>query len=196
MVYGLTGGTGSGKTSVSEYLKEHGYKVVDADQIARELTEKGSPVLDELKTAFGPEIIAEDGSLLRKKLGSIVFNDKTKLDKLNEIMEERLNERFIKALDRAQVEDPYGKVFFDAPTLLETNREWLVDRIWVVVSDQEARIKRIMDRDGITREQVLSRMANQLSDEEKIKRADVVIYNNGSLDDLKLTVSNALDQSS
>ena len=192
MVYGLTGGTGSGKTSVSEHLKELGYTVIDADIIARELTDKGSPVLDDLKAEFGPEIIAEDGSLLRKKLGSIVFNDKSKLERLNEIMEDRLNARFIEALDKARIENPYGKVFFDAPTLLETNREWLVDNIWVIVSDKEKRIRRIMDRDGLTREQVLSRMANQLSDEEKIKRADVVIYNNGSLDDLKKQIDSLL----
>lgn len=185
MVYGLTGGTGSGKTSVSEYLKQLGYTVIDADKIARELTEKGSPVLDKLKAEFGTEIIDENGSLLRKKLGSIVFNDKEKLDKLNSLMEKDLNEAFIKAIDRACVENPYGKVFFDAPTLLESSREWLVDKIWVVVSDIETRIKRIMDRDRISREQVLARMSNQLSDEEKMKRADVVIYNNGSLDDLK-----------
>ena len=192
MVYGLTGGTGSGKTSVSGYLKELGYTVIDADKIARELTEKGSPVLDKLKEEFGPQIIDEDGSLIRKKLGAIVFSDKEKLKKLDSIMEKDLTEKFIHVLDKARIEDPYSKIFFDAPTLLESNREWLVDRIWVVVSDKETRIRRIMERDGITREQVLARMSNQLSDEEKIKRADVVIYNNGSLQDLRKQIDTIL----
>ena len=192
MVYGLTGGTGSGKTSVSEYLKELGYTVIDADQIARGLTEKGSPVLDKLKAAFGPQIIAEDGSLLRKKLGAIVFSDRSQLDKLNSIMEKDLTDMFIRVLDEARVRNPYSKVFFDAPTLIESSREWLVDRIWVVVCDKEKRIRRIMDRDGISREQVLDRMSNQLSDDEKIKKADVVISNNGTLEDLKAQVEKAL----
>ena len=185
MVYGLTGGTGSGKTSVSEYLKELGYTVVDADEIARELTKKGSPVLDEIKSAFGSDIISEDGTLLRKKLGNIVFNDEEKLEILNSIMSCYLDERFVQVLDKARAENIYGKVFFDAPTLLESGREWLVDSIWVVVSPVEDRIKRIMQRDGISREQVLARMKNQLPDEEKIKKADVVIYNNGTIEDLK-----------
>ena len=185
MVYGLTGGTGSGKTSVSEYLKELGYTVVDADEIARELTKKGSPVLDEIKSAFGSDIISEDGTLLRKKLGNIVFNDEEKLEILNSIMSCYLDERFVQVLDKARAENIYGKVFFDAPTLLESGREWLVDSIWVVVSPVEDRIKRIMQRDGISREQVLARMKNQIPDEEKIKKADVVIYNNGTIEDLK-----------
>ena len=193
MVYGLTGGTGSGKTSVSNYLKELGYTVIDADKIAREITETGSPVLAELKNTFGDSIIAEDGSLLRKKLGSIVFNDKEQLDKLNTIMARYLDERFVQVLDAARVNDPYGKIFFDAPTLLESGREWLVDKIWVVVSDLEVRIQRLMERDGITREQVLARMSNQLSDNEKIERADKVIYNDGTLDDLKAHVDQALE---
>ena len=192
MVYGLTGGTGSGKTLVSEYLTELGYRVIDADKISRELTEKGSPVLDELREGFGPGIFSDDGELLRKELGKIVFSDEIQLEKLNSIMAKHLDARFVETLNRARIEDPYGKIFFDAPTLLESGREWLVDRIWVVVSDPETRIRRLMSRDGLTKDQVLARMANQLPDEKKIERADVVIYNNGTIEELKEQINNIL----
>ena len=193
MVYGLTGGTGSGKTLVSDYLAELGYKVIDADKIARELTQKGSPVIDELREEFGPGIISKDGELQRKDLGKIVFNDEAQLEKLNNIMAKHLDARFVEILNKARIEEPYGKIFFDAPTLLESGREWLVDRIWVVVSDPETRIRRLMQRDDLSRDQVLARMANQLPDEQKVERADVVIYNNGTIAELKDQIDKILD---
>lgn len=192
MVYGLTGGTGSGKTTVCGYLEEMGYTVIDADKVARSLTEPGSAVLNLIAETFGKEILAEDGSLIRKKLGDIVFNNKEKLKQLNDIMGPAMDEAFKSALDEASMENPYSKVFFDAPTLYESGREKMVDKVWVVAAGLETRIKRIMDRDGLSREQVLARMANQLPEEEKIRRADVVIYNDGTLEDLRRTVENAL----
>lgn len=193
MVYGLTGGTGSGKTTVANYLTEMGYKVIDADVIARSLTEPGSKVLWQLAENFGSEIIAEDGTLIRKKLGDIVFNNKEKLQQLNDIMGPSMDAAFKEALDSAILEDPYSKVFFDAPTLYESGREYMVDKVWVVAAGLETRIKRIMERDGLSREQVLARMENQLPEEEKIRRADVVIYNDGTLEDLRLAVEKALN---
>ena len=192
MVYGITGGTGSGKTTVCGFLEEMGYTVIDADKVARSLTEPGSQVLWKLSETFGKEIIAEDGSLIRKKLGEIVFNNKEKLQQLNDIMGPAMDEAFRSALDAAVLENPYSKVFFDAPTLYESGRESMVDKVWVVAAGLETRIKRIMDRDGLSREQVLARMANQLPEEEKIRRADVVIYNDGTLEDLRMTVEKAL----
>ena len=193
MIYGLTGGTGSGKTTVAEYLKESGCEVVDADIIAREVTAKDSPVLATLAEVFGADILDENGELIRKKLGSIVFGDKEKLTRLNEIMREALDTRFRKALAEAGEKRLYSKVFFDAPALYETNRESFVDKVWVVAADRETRIARIMKRDGLTREQVLERMDSQLPEEEKIKRADVVIYNDGTLEDLRNKVADALN---
>ena len=192
MVYGLTGGTGSGKTTVAKYLTEMGYTVIDADVIARSLTDPGSEVLRLLAESFGEDIIAEDGSLIRKRLGDIVFNNKEKLQQLNDIMGPSMDKAFLKALNDAVLERPYSKVFFDAPTLYESGRECMVDKVWVVAAGLETRIKRIMDRDGLSREQVLARMANQLPEEEKIRRADVVIYNDGTLEDLRCAVEKAL----
>ena len=194
MIYGLTGGSGSGKTTVCGYLEEMGYKVIDADKVARSLTEAGSPVLLKLQEAFGDDIIDESGELIRKKLGEKVFNDKEKLDLLNSIMGPSMDEIFERQLTEARIEYPYSKVFFDAPTLYESGRETLVDQVWVVAAGLETRIRRIMDRDGISREQVLARMASQLPEEDKIRRADVVIYNDGTLEDLRNAVIDALNK--
>ena len=194
MVYGLTGGTGSGKTTVANYLTEMGYTVIDADIVAKSLTEPGSNVLWKLADTFGSGIIAEDGSLIRKKLGEIVFNNKEKLQQLNDIMGPAMDDVFQKVLDEARLEHPYSKIFFDAPTLFESGREYMVDKVWVVAAGLETRIKRIMDRDGITREQVLARMSSQLPEEDKIRRADVVIYNDGTLEDLRNAVIEALNK--
>ena len=192
MIYGLTGGTGSGKSTVAQYLKEFGCEVVDADLIARQVTEKGAPVLKDLADAFGSDILDENGELIRKKLGSKVFGDSEKMAVLNELMRKALDEGFEKALKEASSKRLYSKVFFDAPALFETNREYMVDKVWVVAADKEARIARIMMRDGITREEVLARMASQLPDDDKIARADFVIYNDGTLEDLKEKVRKAL----
>ena len=193
MFYGLTGGTGSGKSTVAEYLRKFGCEVVDADIIAREVTAKGSPVLDDLAKEFGADILDENGELIRKKLGSIVFGDEEKLAKLNEIMRVALDTRFREALDTAASKRLYSKVFFDAPALFETKREHFVDKIWVVAADRETRIARIMKRDGISREEVLKRMESQLPDDEKMRRADLVIHNDGTLEDLKNKVTEALN---
>ncbi len=192
MIYGLTGGTGSGKTTVAEYLREFGCEVVDADLIARQVTEKGSPVLDKLAEAFGSDILDENGELIRKKLGSKVFGDDEKMAVLNDLMRKALDEGFEAALREASSKRLYGKVFFDAPALFETNREYMVDKVWVVAADKETRIARIMKRDGISREEVLKRMQSQLPEDDKIARADFVIYNDGTLEDLKEKVRKAL----
>ena len=192
MIYGLTGGTGSGKSTVAQYLRELGCEVVDADLIARQVTEKGSPVLDEIAKAFGSDILDENGELIRKKLGSKVFGDAEKLALLNEIMRKALDERFEAALKEASEKRLYSKVFFDAPALFETKREHFVDKVWVVAADKETRIARIMKRDGISREEVLKRMESQLPDGEKEARADIVIYNDGTLEDLRKKVEAAL----
>ena len=193
MIYGLTGGTGSGKTTVAQYLREFGCEVVDADLIARQVTEKGSPVLEKLAEAFGSDILNDNGELIRKKLGSKVFGDSAKMAVLNELMRKALDEGFESALKEASSKRLYSKVFFDAPALFETKREYLVDKIWVIVADKETRIARIMKRDGISRDEVEKRMESQLPDDDKTARADLIIQNDGTLEDLREKVRMALE---
>ena len=119
MIIGLTGGTGSGKTHVARILSEYGYKIVDADEISKEVTKKGSPALIELKDAFGDDILFEDGSLNRKLLKERAFSSDENTKKLNEIVTKRIIELSKERLN--------GNCVYDAPTLLENNLQDLVD---------------------------------------------------------------------
>ena len=181
MIIGLTGGTGSGKSTVAEVLKEHGYTVVDADLISREVTAPGSPALVELADFFGKDVINEDGSLNRRLLRERAFNNDANANALQKIVTDR-----IISLAKERLK---GNCVFDAPTLLENNLQNLVDIVIVVTARKELRIKRIMKRDGVTRKQVLEIMDKQMPDREKIKYADIVIKNNGTREALKQTVT-------
>ena len=181
MIIGLTGGTGSGKSTVAEVLKEHGYTVVDADLISKEVTAPGSPALVELADFFGKDVINEDGSLNRRLLRERAFNNDANAHALQKIVTDR-----IISLAKERLK---GNCVFDAPTLLENNLQNLVDIVIVVTARKELRIKRIMKRDGVTRKQVLEIMDKQMPDREKIKYADIVIKNNGTREALKQTVT-------
>ena len=181
MIIGLTGGIGSGKSTVARMLEHCGYRIVDADRISREVTEKGSPALRELAEYFGEDVILPDGSLDRKLLGKRAFATDEGVSVLNRIVTEKIIE--------ISKESLRGNVVFDAPTLLENGLDCLVDMVVVVVSRKETRIKRVRERDKLTRKQILAVMDRQMSDREKIKRADIVIRNNGTLEELKAAVT-------
>lgn len=180
MKIGITGGIGSGKSTVSEYLLKLGYEVVDADLIAREITMAGSETLNKLAKEFGPEIIETDGNLNRKKLGEIVFTDKEKRNVLDSITHREIYDiildRFKKNKDKI--------VFLDAALLFETGLDREVDAIWVIVADKDKRVQRVVKRDETTAEHVLNRIESQLSDEEKEREADYVIDNTGTKEEL------------
>ena len=186
-VIGLTGGIGSGKSTVSEYLSDKGYVVIDADKIAREIVKAGAPTLQRLVSVFGDEILNEDKSLNRKKLGSIVFGDNALCRQMNAIMHGEIFRIIKERIDENRVLGYNKALFLDLPLLFETaNAELyeIMDKIWVVDTDDEIRIQRIMERDEVPKESVLQIMSNQMSSEEKRKRADVVIENSGSKEEL------------
>lgn len=192
-IIGLTGGIGSGKTTVSDYLISKGYHVLDADQIAREIVLPGSEMLIRLTAVFGEEIIAEDGSLNRKKLGNIVFSDAEKKKTLDSMMHteilELIHERIHQFREKTEAAaesaiDPEfrsrnGVIFIDAPLLFETGLHESVSEIWVVDADDETRIKRIMERDGLKREEILKIISSQMARNEKNRRADIILDNTG-----------------
>lgn len=192
-IIGLTGGIGSGKTTVSDYLISKGYHVLDADQIAREIVLPGSEMLIRLSAVFGEEIIAEDGSLNRKKLGNIVFSDAEKKKTLDSMMHteilELIHERIHQFREKTEAAaesaiDPEfrsrnGVIFIDAPLLFETGLHESVSEIWVVDADDETRIKRIMERDGLKREEILKIISSQMARNEKNRRADIILDNTG-----------------
>lgn len=182
-IIGITGGIGAGKSTVSSYIRDRGYEVVDADAISRSLTEKGSPVLSELVEAFGGEILTPDGALDRRKTAAIVFADPEKKARLERIITDRVLEIVTERAEAFRTK-PSGTVFLDVPLLFETDAWKLCDEIWFVTARQETRIDRVMEREHCTREDVLARIASQMPEEEKRSRSDVVIDNSRGLEEL------------
>ena len=187
-VIGFTGGIGSGKSTVSQYLAELGATIVDADKVGHEAL-KRSDVKQEISANFGREVFGPDGEIDRKKLGPVVFGNPEALAKLNHIMHKRM---------RLMMEDKIAQfrregvsvLVLEAAVLLETDADWdkIVDEIWVAVSPEATVIKRMKEQRGMTEEQTRARINAQMSNEEKIKRASVVINNDGSLDEMKREV--------
>ena len=183
-VIGLTGGTGSGKSTVAAYLEKKGCIIIDADKISRDLTKPGGEALEPIRRRFGADVFFEDGSLDRKKLGGIVFSDDAKLRSLEEITTDIVIKKILEKVEHLKKNGFNGTVILDAPLLFECVMKDCTDENWLVTCDLENRIQRLIDRDGISRQSILDRMANQLSDEQKRMMADRVIENSGSLTEL------------
>ena len=184
IVIGITGGIGTGKSTVTEYLEKNGFFVIDSDRISHEVTAKGSPLLTVIAEAFSPDVITADGELDRKRMSEIVFSDPEKRLLLQSIVTEKIiscSEDMLKAL---REENPDRLVFFDAPILFETRAHEIVDFSWVVTADEDVRIARVMARDGVTEDKVRARIASQMPEAEKIARADEVIDNSSDLESL------------
>ena len=187
-IYGLTGGSGSGKSSAADILKEKGFFVIDADITAREIL--NGNVLEELRLAFGNSVINSEGSLDRKALAGIVFSDENKLSLLNSITHPQIAQSIIKTIETCGND----KVVVDAAALLVCKPLMdICDNIIVVCADKETRISRIMKRDRLTYEEASSRIDAQMSDEEMTKFADIVWYNNGTVENLRSTISDCFD---
>lgn len=183
ILVGLTGQTGSGKTTVGRLLKRLGYPVIDADLAAREVTEKGSPVLQELAEAFGEDILQEDGGLDRKLLASRAFSGKDKTELLDSITHPAI----IKLMDeKAQTEFDNGEkaVVLDASQLFEAGMDDECKLVVSVVAPDSWRMKRIMERDSIDESAAKERMAAQHDRQFFIDHSDYVIHNTGTLRDL------------
>ncbi|MBC3898345.1 dephospho-CoA kinase [Acetobacterium malicum] len=188
-IIGVTGGIASGKSTVTDILKKRfNYIVIDADQLARQAVEPGSPGLTKITTVFGPEVINENGELNRSLLGELIANDEQARKKLNAIIHPEIKKLYDQQIDFYR-RSGIPTVFYDCPLLFETNLQNTVDETILVVADKEIRIGRIMARDKLTRAQAIKRIDMQMSDEDKISLADTIIENNGSLDDLLITTN-------
>ena len=183
---GLTGGVGSGKSTVSSYMHELGIPVIDGDKLAREAVIPGSRAMAEMRKAFGPHIFLPDGSLNRLKMGEIVFNDEEKRQKLNSIIHPFIWHRTREELIRAQ-EEGFPVVVLDMPLLLEISWQLRVEEVWL-----EVQIARVISRDGFTREQVMERIGKQMPTTNKMNYADVIIDNSRSVEDTRRQVREAL----
>jgi dephospho-CoA kinase len=185
LIVGLTGGVASGKTAASQVLKEEGAYIIDADQIARELVRPHQPAWNELIRAFGKEILQEDGSLHRKKLADKVFADPKQRKRLNQILHPRIKEEMDRRTKEIGQKDPEAIVVIDAPLLVELGDHHEMDKLIVVNSTQTQQIERLKDRDGISPEEALRILSSQMPLGEKVKLADFVIGNEGSLEETK-----------
>ena len=185
LIVGLTGGVASGKTAVSQVLKEEGAYIIDADQIARELVQPHKPAWNELIRAFGKEILQEDGSIHRKKLADKVFADPKKRKLLNQILHPRIKEEMDRRTKEIGQKDPEAIVVIDAPLIVELGDHREMDKLIVVASTQTQQIERLKERDGIGPEEALRILSSQMPVEEKVNLADFVIRNEGSLEETK-----------
>ncbi len=186
-IIGLTGGIGTGKSTAASYLVSKGFRHIDADAVSRDLTKDGSPMLQTLDRLFGPsgewgeegyEILNLDGPLNRQATADLVFNDPVKKEKFDEVMITEIV-RIIDEQVKAYREEGGMPVLLDAPLLFEAGLQTRCDRVLLIVADMEVRIARVCERDGMTPRQVRDRIDNQMSDEEKKKRADIIVDNSG-----------------
>jgi dephospho-CoA kinase len=188
---GLTGGIGSGKSTVSAMLAERGAVIVDADQIARDLQEAGSPVLDRMAERFGSHIIRDDGTLDRAAVATIVFSDEQALKDLNGIVHPAMQDEIQAQIDAHRATDRV--VVLDFPLLAENPREGLAATI-VVDVDPELAVERLVAQRGMDEADARARIASQISREDRLARATHVIDNNGDLDALRAQVTTLWNQ--
>lgn len=177
-IVGLTGGIGSGKSTVASCFAEHGATVIDADEISRSLTARGSLVLNELQDVFGVDIIDEHGDLKRPLLAERAFATEEKTIRLNEIMHARIREKALSVIDSLPND---VVVVYDMPLLVETNSVDMCDYVVVVDASEELRRERLVSSRNMTNDDVSARMARQASSAERNSFADVVITNDGDL---------------
>ncbi|WP_141922854.1 dephospho-CoA kinase [Haloactinospora alba] len=188
---GLTGGIGSGKSEVSGCLAAHGALVIDADQIAREVVEPGTPGLDEVVAEFGTDVLTPEGTLDRPKLGEIVFADRERLERLNGIVHPRVGERTEELMEQAP---PDAVVVYDVPLLVENELQAMYDVVVVVDTPEDAQIQRVMTNRDMTEEQARARVRAQAPRERRRAAADIVIDNSGGLDDLSRQVADVWER--
>jgi dephospho-CoA kinase len=188
-VYGLTGGIGSGKSTVAEMLEEYGIPVVSADELSRMVVAPGSRGLADVVEAFGPEVLDEKGELDRKKMGRIVFTTPERRRQLEAILHPRIRERYEQVLDALE-KAGHPVMVYEVPLLFEKklDQQDEMKGVILVTATTDTRMARVKARDSLTTDDVLARMRAQMPEQEKRQRADYIVHNDGDLDDLRREV--------
>lgn len=190
VVVGLTGGIGSGKSTVAKRLSDHGAIVVDGDKIAREIVQPGEPALLELSKEFGSDILMSDGSLDRKELARRAFVSEDRTKALNAIMHPRIHER---AYELFRASADASIVVFDMPLLIENNLDRMCGLVVVVTADEDTRVQRLVAHRGFDEDDARQRIRAQLSDANRTPSADVIVDNSGTPDQLLESVDRLWD---
>ena len=191
---GLTGGIGSGKSTVSKLLAELGAFVIDADKVGHEIYLPGKEAWRQMTAAFGQDILAEDKTVDRKKLGAIVFGSDEARKQLNAIVHPLMFKDIEQRIQAKRAEGFSAPIVVEAAILIEANWTPLADEVWLVETNTGAVIDRIAEQRGMAAKDTAARIASQLSNEERRKHAHLVIQNDGPLEDLKQYVSQAWEQ--
>ena len=191
-IIGITGGIASGKSTVTDFLWQQGYQVIDADQVVHELQEPGGRLYQALLSTFGSAILQEDGRLDRPKLGAMIFGNPELLAQSSQLQNEIIREELARRRDLlAETEAVF---FMDLPLLFELEYDNWFDQIWLVDVTEETQLSRLMNRNALNQEEAEKRIAAQLSLQEKRKRADVLIENNGGLEETRQQLLDALQK--
>lgn len=186
LLVGLTGGIGSGKSTVSALLAERGAVVVDADAITRELQQPGTPVFAAMVERFGPGVVAADGTLDRQAVADVAFADPEALAALNAIVHPAVGAEIVARMEHLGTTDEV--VVLDVPLLVESSKAYPLAGLVVVDVDPEVAVRRLVEHRGMAEADVRARMARQARREDRLARADRVVDNSGTLDDLRAQV--------
>jgi dephospho-CoA kinase len=194
LVLGITGNIASGKSTIAKAFTERGAVVVDADQLARDVVTPGSPVLQQLVARFGPDIVLSDGHLDRERLAQIIFADAAARQDLNAITHPAIARLAVERLQRLRQTEGVPLIIYEAPLLFEAGAEGRVDKVLVVKIDPQVQLQRLLLRDGLDEATARQRLAAQMSQEEKLARADYVIDNSGSVEEAARQVALLWDE--
>lgn len=191
IVVGLTGGYASGKSEVAKILRDLDIPVIDADEISREILAVGTPAWNDVKDTFGDDVFYQDGTLNRKRLGRIVFSDQFRRKELESITHPRIIEVIRRRLNELR-DMQAALVVIDAPLLIETGLTSMVDSVWVVYAKEDTQIRRAMLRDRLSQREAELRVRSQMPLDDKVKWADIIIDNTGTIEDTREQVLNAV----
>ena len=193
-VIAVTGGIGSGQSTVCSILKEFGCKIIDVDRKAKQIIAKDKFLQKELQTAFGNNIFYRDGRLNRHQLAEIAFRDEEKTNQLNKLVHPRMVAEIVEEMEEARFSQRYPLIVIDAALVFEISIEQMFDSIIVVYASLKKRTERVRKRDKLSEEDIRARVNRQIPLEEKRKWADFEIDNNGSLEDLKIQTKKIFDK--
>lgn len=191
-IIGLTGGIASGKSTVTKYLRQQGYTVVDCDKIAWELAEPDCSIWQVYFARYGSKVINPDKSLNRQAVADIVFRDKKELDAINSLVHPLIKDEMMSQV-KAAVDEGEKVIFLDVPLLFEASYDKLVDEKWLVYVSRDTQLRRLMSRNDFNHDEAVRRIDSQMSLEEKKKLSDVIINNNADRKRLRRQLDEKLE---
>jgi dephospho-CoA kinase len=193
-VIGLTGGIGAGKSTVTQMLQARGAAVIDADQVGHQIYLPDMPAWRELVATFGESVLNADRTINRQALGKIVFADPEALRTLNRIVHPKMFDRMAELIAALQARGGVKAIVVEAAVLIEANWQPLADQVWLVIASEPVVVERLVKQRHLAPEQIRTRIAAQLSNEERLKHAHVVIANDGALHEVQAAVQRAWEQ--